>query len=456
MEKESPIGMSDIRKNGLLARLLYSPTLAVVCAFALRIILLWLSHRGENPTSPKYETTGLEAHLVALSLAAGKGFFGPYPQYQAPTAWVAPVYPVLCAIGIKLLRLDFYRSIVFSQVINCVCSAATCWPIFGIGKRVCGWKIGLASAWLWVFLPYAVLFPLEWTWDQSLSALVLASIVLVTFRLRESSSSLSVTGYGLLWALAALLNPTLCILLPVLLGWMMVRPGQATRLSLASAAKVILIFILALVPWTVRNYYVLDGFVFVKSNAGLEFWLGNNPAVKEKETYSPELHPINDKWELISLILNGEPNYNREMQRQAIAFIESHPRVFLRNAFYRFEDIWAAVHDSRFDPWIVALHLSRVDVWLCLSFSGLSFLGMILAVRANWRDALPLAMCILVFPIPYYIVTSALRYRHPIDPFMTIFTTYAIAWLWKAFSASRDRGVASRTEEEIESLSLVR
>jgi 4-amino-4-deoxy-L-arabinose transferase-like glycosyltransferase len=423
--------------------------LAVAAAYLLRMVLLWLSHHRENLSSPRFETVGLEAHLVASSLAGGKGFFGPYPRYQALTACLAPVYPFLWAIGEKLFHLNFYRSTVFGQVMNCVFSAATCWPIFGIGKRVFSRRIGLASAWVWVFLPYAVLFPLEWTWDQSLSALMLALIIFATLRLGESGPLPSLTGYGLLWALAALVNPTLCILLPFLLGWLMVRRGQVGWLSLASAAKVIFVFVLALLPWTVRNYYAIDGLVFVKSDFGMELWLGNNPEVKE--IYTPERHPVNNRGELISLILNGEPNYNREKQRQAIAFIETHPRVFLRNVFDRFEDTWSATYDSRVEPWILTLHLSRMDVWFCLVFSMLSFVGMILALPANWQDALPLAMCLLVFPMPYYITHTALRYRHPIDPFMTIFTVYAIARLWSTFTAPPDRDLALEESSRRES-----
>ena len=428
--------MSVVRTNRVLGCVLRSPTLAVVFACLLRMVLLWLSHRGEDPAHPRFENIGLEAHLVASSLASGKGFFGPYPRYQTLTACLAPVYPFLWALGDRVLQLSFYGQTIFAQAMNCVFSAATCWPIFGIGKRIFSRRIGLASAWLWVFLPYAVLFPLEWTWDQSLSALMLALIFCVTFRLRESISSLSLRGYGVLWALAALVNPTLCILLPVMLGWLFVRRGESPWLSVTAAARVMVMFGLALLPWTIRNYYALDGFVFVKSNFGLELWLGNNPAVKE--IYSPERHPLINKAELISLIVQGEPNYNREKQRQAVAFIETHPRIFLRNVADRFEDTWAATYDSRVEPWILTLNLRRTDISLCLAFSLLSLVGMILALQAEWRDALPLAMCLIVFPIPYYITHTALRYRHPIDPFMTIFTTYAIARLWRAFPAPRD------------------
>lgn len=442
--------MSSIRTKRAFACVLRSPTLAVAAAFVLRMILLWLSHRGENPAHPRFETVGLEAQLLASSLAAGKGFFEPYPAYPTPTAWLAPAYPFLWSILEKLFHPDPSSSLstVMAQTMNCLFSAATCWPIFAIGKRVFGRSVGLASAWLWVFLPYAVLLPLEWTWDQSLSALMLAWIVSLTFQLSESDSSLSLTGYGLLWALAALVNATLCVLLPFLLVWLLVRRSRLGWPWFPSAARVILIFVLALLPWTIRNYYAVDGLVFVKSNFGTEFWLGNNPAVKE--VFSPERHPWSDRGELISLMLNGEPNYNRLKQRQAIAFIEAQPRVFLRNVSDRFKDTWAATYDSRADPWIQTLKMGRIDVWFCLFFSILSLAGMALALQSGWRDALPLAMCVVLFPIPYYITHTALRYRHPIDPFLTILTVYAVARFWRALVPNRppERSVVSASEEE--------
>ncbi len=424
--------MSSDRKKRVLACVLLSPTLAVAVALALRLVLLWLSHRGENLANPRFETVGLETKLVAESLAAGNGFFGPYPGYELPTACLAPVYPFLWAIGIKIFHLNSFGATILSQAMNSVFASATCWPIFGIGKRVFSRRIGLSSAWLWVVLPYAVLLPLEWMWDQSLSALMLAIIVWATFRLSESVSSLSLTIYGLLWGLAALVNPTLCVMLPFLLGWVIFRRGQTGWISLAAAAKVIFVFVLVLTPWSIRNYYAIDGLVFVKSNFGMEFWLGNNPGVKE--IYTPERHPASNPRELIALALSGEPNYNRAKERQAIAYIKAYPRAFERNSLARIEDTWSASYDSRVEPWILALHASQLDVWFCSLFSALSFIGMFLALRSNWKEAFPLAMCLVVFPVPYYITHTAIRYRHPIDPMMTILTVYTISSLYTAIS----------------------
>src|SRR6202166_656286 len=166
---------SRLNKNKV-SSILYSPTLAVVAAYALRMLLMWLSHYKESEHS-MLPVTGLEAGMVALSLATGKGFFGPFPGYAAPTAWLAPGYPAMWALAIRLTHIYSGTTVILAQTLNCAFSAATCWPIFSIGKKLFGEKVGLASSWVWVFLPYAILMPLEWTWDQSLAALLLALIV---------------------------------------------------------------------------------------------------------------------------------------------------------------------------------------------------------------------------------------------------------------------------------------
>jgi hypothetical protein len=422
--------MISVRKDCWLGSVLRSPALAVVAAYSLRMALLWLSHHYEDSVNSSFKTVGLENNLVAMSLAMGKGFFGPYPGYKAVTAVIAPIYPLLSAIGYKFFHGDPFAGILCCQTMNSAFSAATCWPIHAIGKRIFGEQVGIASAWLWVFLPYAVLMPLEWTWDQSLAALMLALIVWATLELRESASALHWSGYGLLWGFTALVNPTLCILLPFLLGWLAICLRQSARPLAGLIVRTVFIFALTLMPWTIRNYYAVDGLVFVKTNFGLELWLGNNPAVKE--VVSSDLHPLTNYAERVQLILNGEPEYNRKKQREAFAYIRAHPGTFLKNLFDRFVDNWAATYDSRVDPWVPILHLSRADVWFCSVFSVISFAGMILGLRAQFVDSLPLAMCLVFFPIPYYITHTALRYRHPIDPFMTIFTVYAIVRLCSA------------------------
>src|SRR5207245_2904347 len=108
---------------------------------------------------------------------------------QGPTAWVAPVYPLLLALGFKLLNMNPYRVVIFGQVLNSIFSALTCWPIYLLAKKLFGSGIALASCWTWVLLPTAILFPLEWIWDQSLSALLLTALICATLYLPVEAPS---------------------------------------------------------------------------------------------------------------------------------------------------------------------------------------------------------------------------------------------------------------------------
>jgi 4-amino-4-deoxy-L-arabinose transferase-like glycosyltransferase len=445
--------MPFFRANRGVAAVLRAPALAVVAAYTLRMLVLWLSYQDQDMNHPRLETIGLESLMIAKSLAMGHGFSTPFPRYQAVTAWLAPVYPAIASLGYRIFRLDNFGATLFCQTINSIFSAATCWPIYYLGRRIFSEKIGLASAWLWVVLPIAVLMPLEWIWDQSLSALMLAVVLCATFWLRETSSPLHWSGYGLLWAFAALVNPTLCLLLPFFIPWLVWKRRQVRFSSAPLLVRAGLFFLLALIPWTVRNWFEVGGLTLVKSNFGLEFWLGNNPDVKEICT--PEHHPVRDVQELFALILSGEPNYMRAKQLQALAFIRAHPRTFAQLCWGRFVDNWAATYDSRVDPWIKALNLQELHVGETLLFSLVSLAGMFFALRSNASESFPLASCVVLFPIPYYITHTALRYRHPIDPVLTIFAVFALARLHAFVTSWRRRRRSVFVEDQAPEPSLV-
>src|SRR5271157_2017339 len=85
--------MSLRRPRTSLALMFRSPSAAVAVAFLLRFFFLWLSHHHEDTVHSHFVSWGMEALMVANSLALGHGFAGPFPHYPFTTAWLAPVYP---------------------------------------------------------------------------------------------------------------------------------------------------------------------------------------------------------------------------------------------------------------------------------------------------------------------------------------------------------------------------
>jgi 4-amino-4-deoxy-L-arabinose transferase-like glycosyltransferase len=423
----------------LLSVSLRSPAAAVAGALLIRIILLYWARQAGG----EFYSVGQEAGNIAWALALRHGFSSPLVGMQGPTAWVAPVYPLLLALGFKLLNMNPYHVVVFGQVLNAVFSALTCWPIYLIAKKLFGPAVAVASCWTWAVLPTAILFPLEWTWDQSLSALLLTALICATLYLPEEprgaiwqrQRAMTWSAYGLGWALAFLTNPATGLLLPFLAAWLAWQRHRRGAPWLAPIAMASLACVLGVVPWTARNYAAFGHFVPIKSNFGLEFWLGNNPEVKIIWTWWRS--PASDSAEMSTLSRMGEIAYMREKQNEALSFIRANPGIFLDSCFDRFVDTWTALWDQHADPWVNALHAGTAYVVFCCAFSLIALLGLLLARRADPLGTFPLSAAMLLFPVTYYITHSAVRYRHPIDPVMTILAVYAVCYSWAHLKQQR-------------------
>jgi len=398
---------------------LASVWLVVLVAFLLRVFLCLLSHWLDS-VHPVRAFVGGEADYVAWSLHSGKGFSSPFPGYARPTAWLAPVFPAVWSIGFAFF--DPFRTqghVYFCQFLNSAFAALTCVPIFKLGTRLLGQRAALWSAWCWVLLPLAILFPLEWAWDQSLAALLFAWLLYASYILRADNSRIWMwAGYGLLWGVAALTNPSLCVMLPFWLGWSAVARWRRGLLVAAPMITAMLIFVLTVAPWTVRNYRLFGHFIFVKSNFGAELWLGNNPQVTEG--FTGWLHPMVNAAELHRLNELGEYGYMKEKQRESIEFIRGNRELFAKHAALRVVDTWAGTFYFKEDPWIRSLGLGTIALAFTVVFSLAAGVGLVRVARQNWIEFLPLILCVLIFPIPYYITHSSLRYRHPIDPVLTL------------------------------------
>jgi len=215
--------MAAFVQKSSLRRALESPATIVVAALEVRFLFLWLSHHYEDRAHNKFMSWGLEALLIARSLASGHGFAEPFLHYPFVTAWLAPVYPWLISFAHLIFGLQNHSVVIYGQILNVLFSGATCYLIFRLGTVVFGKPIGIASAWLWAFLPIAILMPIEWVWDQDLSAFLLVALILYTYFLRDCSAPPHWTAYSLLWAVAALTNPTLCVTLPFIAGWLLLE-----------------------------------------------------------------------------------------------------------------------------------------------------------------------------------------------------------------------------------------
>ena len=419
-------------------RLLGSPVFIVGFAFALRMLTLWWVWRSMPVPVKSSLPFGYELGRVARAIAAGEGFSSPLRDMNTgPTAWFTPIYPYLVAAIFKTWGIYSDMSHIIIATLNCAFAALTIIPIHGIAKRTFGNSVAIGASWIWVFLPTALYFPIVWIWDTALTALIFLLIFWATLALRGKRNVLPWAGYGVLWAIGGLINPSILSVFPFFLGWLLWSERKESAIFVKHAAAVLLLFTIGLVPWTVRNYRVFGKVIVLRSNFGLELWLGNNPNVIDM--LSQLSHPNDNPEEAEKYRRMGEIAYMQQKEHEAFAFMRTHPRDTASHAFRRFVDIWLSQTDNVVDLWRIASWYERVLLTFNCSLALLSLLGVLYARRSSNPEAAPYGLVLLIFPLIFYLTHASPRYRFPMDPIIVVLATSSVARLLQAARVSNLR-----------------
>ncbi len=389
-----------------------------------------------------------EAGNIAFSLAKGHSYSSPWWQETGPTAWLTPVYPWIVSILYRIFGIHSVRAFAAAVALNIIFSAATCVPIFFIGKKIAGSGIGYGAAWLWAIFPNAILIPYEWIWDTSLSALLMALLLWATLELPQAALGSAQASrwrpwilYGALWGLALMTNPALGSMLPVLLGWAAYRASRDARISLSRPLLALGIAVLCCVPWTVRNYLAFHKFVPLRSNFALELWAGNNDSFDPDSQAVPPSDPQRE--ELRKYIRMGETAYMAEKWQLAVAFIRTHPRMEAVLWWRRFLAIWIGSETPVTSFQNAETVLVRVVLVTNLLVGLGTLAGVLALIRKRSIYLVPLAGFPLIYPLIYYATHPSLRYRHPIDPILMILFAIGLTGIFSSPSAP-DEVLATR------------
>ena len=390
----------------------------VAVAFLLRLAAIVIFHTYRYGSGEGHFSFGYEMGRIAAAIASGHGFSNPFQIPTGPTAWEPPLYPYLTAGIFRLFGIYSHASAFVLLTINSFFSALTTIPIYLIGKRTFDHTVALWSAWLWAVLPFTMYWSTKWVWETSLAALLLALAFLIALELAEQPTSRKWLGFGLLWGVAALNNPTTLSFLPFATGWIVFRSWRKRQPWLLGSVYAGVVMLAVVSPWLLRNYRVFGRPLFIRDNFGAELRLGNGPGADG--LWMAWLHPTWNPRELQRYQQLGEPGYVAERRQEALQFISRNPRQFATVTMKRIVYFWAGVPRAG-NPLINQLKAS-----LFLASSVLALWGLGRAVRLRKPAAFLYASLLLAYPIVYYIAYPQPRYRHPIEPEMLLLAVYLI------------------------------
>jgi hypothetical protein len=259
----------------------------------------------------------------------------------------------------------------------------------------------------------------RWVWETSLSALLLAVIFWLALTMEERDGMKPWLWFGLLWGIAALNSTVLLAFLPASGFWAWYHRAKRHKPSLAGVVLASVVFIACITPWLVRNYETFGKFIFIRDNFGVELRLGNGKGADG--TWMLYLHPTQDLYGMRQYTAMGELAYIEMRKRQAVDYITADYKRFAVLCLKRFIYYWNGPPKVSQIWWLMELRNS-----LFLAASVLMFWGLGRALRRHRPGAWLLFWLILLYPAIYYVVFPMPRYRHPIEPEMTILGVYLL------------------------------
>ena len=388
-------------------------------SFVLQIAAIGVLHQYRVRPGNDHFEFGWEMGRVARSIAQGHGFSSPYEGNTGPTAWEPPIYPYLMAGVFKLFGIYSRSSAWALFSINGLFATLTTIPIFLIANRTFSERIAVWSAYAWALNPYMWYWSIHWLWDTTFTPLILTCIFLLALELQEWRGLRGWILFGALFGVGALANPTMLVFLPFCGLWIWRQRYQRGLTSLGGVVISSLVFFAVLSPWVIRNYEVFGRFVFLRDDFGLQFHLGNDPYADGMlmPYLQPNLNPI----ELTRFQSMGELAYAESCKQQAFAWVRANPARFAVISLKRFFYYWNGVPRA-------TSSLSPVDFRTSafLATSVLAIWGAIRVVRQKRPGAWLFAGLLLTYPAIYYFVYPHARYRHPIEPELTILIVFLI------------------------------
>ena len=365
---------------------------------------------------------------VAAAIVSGHGFGSPFDAHEQPSAVMPPVYPLLVAACFKLFGVFSPASVYAVHAMNCLFSALACIPIFFVARHSFGERVAWWAAWGWAFSPYGIYFSATWPWSTHLLLLCLCSLLMLAQKMESSARWRLWAVFALVAGFAALTEPTIVLVVPVLMlmaCWRLARAGQrwVGPALLASA-----ILAASVAPWMIRNALVFHRFIPMRDSMGLELWMGNNG--QELRWTSDDLHPLHNLKEQAEYD-RDELAYMAKKGAEAKLYIHEHPLWYAKMCLRRMVYLWTGYWSV--SPEYLALEpmdMANIPYTTCLNL--LAAIGLYRLWRRKRFEAIRFAGVLFLFPVLYYFTHPEVYHMRPLDPVILLLCCYAVStWVDK-------------------------
>jgi tetratricopeptide (TPR) repeat protein len=424
------ISMSHMKfKNLRLSTFLYALLIFLV---AISIRMVYLYEIRDNPFFENLTLDQTSYDRWALRIARGD-WLGKDIFYQDP------LYPYFLGALYSIIGRDLF----WVRVAQAAVGSLTCVLIFVLGNALFSRRAGLlAGAIAAIYKPF---FYFDALIEKTFLGVFLVCLFLaLLIHARPRRSFLLWISAGLVLGLLALVRANALAFVAGVLAWLfLVEREQETR-SYKFIAMGGFLAGLLLVLFTVcaRNYIVGKDFVLLTSQAGQNFYIGNNPLNTSGRYHPPNFIRPNPRYEQEDFRVRAEIATGRTMKPseissywfgEAFRFIEREPVKWLKlmaKKFWLFWNWYEAPDNQNYYFFSRYSMLQRLPLPDFRFVAAFALAGMAVFLP-QWKRLFLLYATVLLYSgavIAFYIFD---RYRLPVVPALILFAAFAICELAK-------------------------
>ena len=422
---------------------------AVVIGIFLLALIVRLFYLWQIRSSPFFDTPVGDAgwhDAWARSLLEG-GWRYPGVFFRAP------LYPYLLALIYALLG----RGYLMARAAQMVLGSLSCLLVYALAGRLFNRTTALVAGVAAALYGTLIYFDGE----LLITVLVIFLDLLLLWLLIGSngrSDWLRALLTGLVLGLSIIARPNIVLFLPVLFFWIWLQDGRRNRPRFYRKIGLIgLMVVLAVLPVTLHNLGAGDGRVLISSQAGINFYIGNEPEADGKTAAPPGGVTYEDQgkdnvWAASERIAREETGrWLRPSEVSTYWFGRAFQEIGrdpLRWAGLMGRKLYFLIngHEIESNVSVYTLRewssLLRILIWKGLiSFPfgllmPLALAGLWLS-RRNWRTHLLMVLFLVTYALSVLLFFVNARFRMPLVPVLIIYAAWALVWIVDQVRARR-------------------
>ncbi len=303
-------------------------------ALIIRLIFVLLFGDVSNPLLWEYG-------LIAKNIVNGLGFSMNYPMHQVayslilPSAYMPPAYVYILSIFIFVLgdRSITYLLLLF---LNCISGAFSAVLIYKISLKYFQFNVAVTAGYLTAFYPPFIYACIDFG-PTTIYMMLLGAMWFFGSPTADKFQGRQIFFCGLAGVSLSLMRPEGIIIAISFCLWLLFKHKYS------KAFLFIIILIVGISPWIIRNYAVFGTFVPISTSFGLNFWRGHNlnATGTGRDLYGEGIwssEHVNRKINGIPFDNRYEINKSKIYFKEAISFITEHPEkeilLLIKKIFY--------------------------------------------------------------------------------------------------------------------------